>query len=371
MAKIRKRWFGIFPKLLCAMAFITILPLSVTWYISLQSTTHRIQDNVNKQLEQTAEGLAAYVDTWIEMNYRMLRQNSSLLPMKSMEGAKQVELLKSMVKEYNWNYLAFTVDTLGQNIARSDGGSATYYGDRGYVKQVLSGAPLGKEVVIGKTSGKPALIMAVPITQPNNSNINGVLAIAMTVGEISERIIQAKIGETGYVFLVDHQGKVIAHQSPEFTTSRKDLSAHPAVHASDFGKTNTLYTNEEGRAMVSAMKTTRYGWKLVAEQAYDEAFAEIRLVNRQALILISATIVFVILVALLLSRGISIPILRIAAVAEEISNGQLNSEVDYTDRGDEIGTLANAISRLSASTRIAMMQLHRRQEKVLRTETVE
>ncbi len=371
MAKKRKHWFGIFPKLLLAMAFITIFPLSVTWYISLNSTTERIHESVNKQLEQVAEGLTAYVDTWTEMNDRMLRQNASLMPMRSMEAAGQVPLLRSMVKEYNWNYLAFTVDPTGKNISRSDGGAPTYYGDRGYFKQALGGAALGKEVVIGKTSGKPALILSVPIAHPVNNTTHGVLAIAMTVGDISERITQAKIGKTGYVFLVDEMGKVIAHQSPEFTTSRKDLSDHPAVYASQFGKTNTMYATEEGKKMVSAMKTTRYGWKLVAEQTYDEAFAELERVNRQALLLISATLVFVILVALLLSRGISVPILRIAGVAEEISSGKLDSEVTYTNRRDEIGVLANAIARLTTSTRIAMMQLARKQAAARQAETVE
>jgi methyl-accepting chemotaxis protein len=371
MSKMKKKWFGIFPKLLSAMAFITILPLSVTWFISLQSTTDRIHQNVNRQLEQSAEGLAAYVDTWIEMNYRMLRQNASLMPMKSMEKPNQVELLKAMTKEYNWNYLAFTVDTMGQNIARSDNAALTYYGDREYFKQVINGASHGKQVVIGKTSGKPAFIMSVPISHPTTNTINGVLAIAMTVGDISERITQAKIGNTGYVFLVDNHGKVIAHQSPEFTTTRKDLSDHPAVHASDYGTTNVMYTSGEGKKMVSATRITQYGWKLVAEQEYDEAFAEIKVVNRQALMLIFGTLVFVILVALLLSRGLSIPILRIAAVAEEISSGQLNSKIPFTGRGDEIGALAKAIDRLSASTRIAMMQLARKQEKTRQMETID
>lgn len=36
------------------------------------------------------------------------------------------------------------------------GKKTRYYGDRKYVQTVLGGAPRGQQVLIGKTSGKPA-----------------------------------------------------------------------------------------------------------------------------------------------------------------------------------------------------------------------
>ena len=102
------------------MALIAILPLAVTWYSNLQSTTTRIHQHVTQQLDRVADGLVSYVDTWVEMNLRMLRQNASLPQIQSVDPYKQNELLIQITREYNWNYLAFTVNTEGQNIGRSD-----------------------------------------------------------------------------------------------------------------------------------------------------------------------------------------------------------------------------------------------------------
>jgi methyl-accepting chemotaxis protein len=51
----------------------------------------------------------------------------------------------------------------GENLGRSDGKSVKYYGDRDYFKQVLAGKTVGQQVLPGKTSGKPAFILAKPI----------------------------------------------------------------------------------------------------------------------------------------------------------------------------------------------------------------
>jgi hypothetical protein len=41
MAEMIKTRFGIFPKMLIAMALIAVVPLAVTWYINLQTTSNR------------------------------------------------------------------------------------------------------------------------------------------------------------------------------------------------------------------------------------------------------------------------------------------------------------------------------------------
>ena len=70
---------------------------------------------------------------------------------------------------------------------------------------MLQGASRGQQVLIGKTSGKPAFVLSVPIREEGEP-ISGVLAIAMKITDISERVTQAQIGKTGYAFLVDEDG---------------------------------------------------------------------------------------------------------------------------------------------------------------------
>lgn len=360
MAEKKNIRFGMFPKILIPMAIIAIVPLVVTWQVSLKTTTESIRQNVNKQLDGISTGLVNFVDTWVEMNLRMLRQNAATSQMRSMDAKKQEELLKLITKEYDWNYLAFTVDNQGQNVARSDGKALKYYGDREYVKQITRGSDHGIQVLIGKTSGKPALVLSVPIrlgTEP----LKGVLAIAMTIEQISEHITQAKIGATGHVFLVDEVGKIIAHQSAEFTKERKDLSGHPAVMASRSRTMDLIYTDfKTGEKMVSVARQTGFGWTLVAELPYDEAFAELSMINHKALIFLFITLIAVILVAFVVARGLSIPLKRLTLTTERLSRGKFDSELGYTHRKDEIGALSNAINLLVTSYKILLKQMSAR-----------
>lgn len=359
MADSQKIRFGILPKMLIAMLMIAVIPLGATWLINSQATSQRIAGYVNQRLELIAGGLQGYVDTWVQMNLRMLRHSAKTPAIRSMDASRQNPMLALITQEYDWNYLAFTVAPTGENIGRSDGKATRFYGDRGYVQQVLRGAERGQQVLIGKTSGKPALVLSVPI-QGDANQIQGVMAIAMTIADLSDRVTQVRIGETGQAFLVDEAGRVIAHQSDAYTKERRDLSGHPAVLAAKVGDAGTLiYRGADGEQRIAAYRNTAYGWTLVTEQAHGEAFAEVARANRNALILLGITLLAVVAVAFVLSRRLSGPLQHLTAVANNISHGKLDQDTGYLDRTDEIGALAQSIDRLGTSVRLALQRIAR------------
>jgi len=354
--------FGIFPKVLLAMVFVSAIPLLVIWYVNYSNTIERIDSEVDSQFRTRVEFLTHHVDSWVDMNRRMLHENAMLPQIRSMIADQQNPILEIMTGVYDWNYLAFTVDPDGQNVGRSDGKPPKYYGDRIYVKQVLQGNPMGKQVLIGKTSGKPALVLSVPI-KADGGDLKGVLAIAMTIAEVSERITSTRIGTTGYAFLVDDEGKVIAHPSQNLTNTRQDLSADPAVAAALSNSAEILVFDDTGTKVIARMQRTKDDWILVVRQEYDEAFSAVAETNRNSGVLLIATLVVVFIVAVVFSRRLSVPVLKLAEFADALSHGKLDATVDEVSRSDEIGSLANAIVRLGASIRLAMERLNRRAKK--------
>lgn len=342
------------------MTLVSLIPFGVIWYVNLLTTRTQISEHVDAQLGGVAESLVTYVDAWFEMNQRMLQQNAVSKDMRSMVQSRQEPILKAIVGNYDWNYLAFTVAPDGQNIARNDGKPLKYYGDRAYVKQVLNGSPLGEQVLIGKTSGLPALVLSVPISD-DRGGLEGVLAIAMTVSEVSAKVVHARIGDTGEAFMLDANGRVIAHRSEEFTKTRKDLQQHPAFIAYKArGEDKLVYTDAAGEKQIAFIKETGQGWITVVKQSHEEAFGAIKQANNYALVLLSITVMLVVLAAYLLSKGMSQPIIRLIQVAEQISRGEVSAKVLDTQRRDEIGSLARAIDRLETSLRIAMRRLAQR-----------
>ncbi len=359
MPEETRNWFGIFFKITMGMLFVALIPIIVSGIFNLQMITREITRHVETTLAAEAGKLATLVDDWVEMNRRMLAQNARLAPIRSMEPAFQNPVLRSITETYDWVYLAFTVDTAGMNIGRSDDAPPKDYSDRQYVKQVLEGAPLGQQVLIGKTSGQPALVLAAPVRE-EGAQLRGIIAIAMRLTDLSRRITDTTIGDSGYAFLLDSAGEVIAHPAAALASSRKDLSAHPAFAALREGKERIVYTDENGSRMMAVPRKTAHDWVVVVQQEYGEAYAPVRLARWSALVTLVATALAVFLVAHLVSHRLTVPIRRLTRVADDLSHGALDHQIPEVNRRDEIGALARAIDRLGASVRYAMERLNRK-----------
>lgn len=348
--------FGIFSTVLLTMIGVAVIPLCVIWYLNYVSATGRLSSQVDQQLGDRADAIVSYVDAWVDMNVKMLRQNAALDDIIAMDPKRQRRTLLSIANEYKAIYLAFTIAPDGTNVGRSDQESPKNYGDRIYVQQVLRGAPLGQQVVISRTNGQPAVILSVPITA--EQRLAGVLAIGMTINDVSGSVTNVQIGQTGYAFLLDSTGKVIAHPKREYVENLKDMSQHPAfLGASGLFKKRVIHTNEQGRPVLSYARKSKYGWTLVVQQDAAEAYALIAEANRNALVLLVLTLLFVALVAFLFAQRLTRPIRSLTRTADEISRGHLKATITEVNRSDEIGALARAIDRMRASIKVAMGRL--------------
>ncbi|HZP35840.1 MAG TPA: cache and HAMP domain-containing protein [Methylomirabilota bacterium] len=348
--------FGIFPKVLLTMIAVAVIPLGAIWYVNQRAAVERIEHAVDQQLGDRAEAVGTFVDAWTEMNVKMLRQNAALDDIVSMDARRQRRTLVAIANEYKAVYLAFTIAPDGTNIGRSDQDTPKNYGDRLYVQQVLHGAPLGQQVVISRTNGQPALILSVPVTA--EQRLVGVLAIGMTINDVSSSIAGVQIGRTGHAFLLDTTGKVIAHPRKEYVEGLKDLSQHPAfLGRSDVTKKRIVYTDEAGRSMLAYARKTKEGWTLVVQQDVQEAYAPITAANRNALVLLALTLLLVVLASYLLAQRLTRPIRSLTRIADEISRGNLKASIPEAGRSDEIGALARAVDRLGASIKAAMARL--------------
>jgi methyl-accepting chemotaxis protein len=348
--------FGIFPKVLLTMVVVAVIPLGTIWYLNYRSSVAHLSSQVDQQLGDRADAIVSYVDAWVDMNVKMLRQNAALEDIAAMDGKRQRRILLSIANEYKAVYLAFTIAPDGTNVGRSDQESPKNYGDRVYVQQVVRGAEVGQQVVISRTNGQPALILSVPITA--EQRLAGVLAIGMTITDVSNSIASVQIGRTGRAFLLDSTGKVIAHQQKEFAEALKDMSSHPAfLGASEIAKKRVVYTNEKGQPVLGYARKTKYGWTLVLQQDAEEAYAPIAQANRNAMVLLGLTLLFVGLVSFFLAQRLTRPIRSLTRTADEISRGNLKAAITEVRRADEIGALARAIDRMGASIKVAMARL--------------
>ncbi len=351
--------FGIFYKMLLVMVLVATIPFTVVWYISHAASEGAIIEDVNNRLSSTADQLRSYVESWIDMNVRVMRQNAEMPDMISMERARQKNALVSITHAYEWVYLAFTFDINGMNTGRSDDKDLKDYSDRHYVLQVLGGKPLGQQVLISRTTGKPALVISTPVKDTQNRTKGG-LALGMTLADISQKVSSVQFGKTGHAILLDRDGKVISHFKEEYTKERASLTDHPGFEALMVsGKQSIVYTDDTGKKVLCEMRKTQHGWILLVEQDYDEAFAALATYNEQTKLLVLVTVIVVLIVAFFVSRRLTRPIKQLTTAADAISRGDFDYSFSDTDRRDELGELARSIERLATSVRLAMERFTR------------
>lgn len=351
---------SIFHKLLFTLLAVSIIPLLVLWGVGSTQVQKDVGDDIANKLVMTSKGIANGITSWDDTNVRVLRSANAIEDITSMDPAKQTPVLRAFGGVYEWAFVIYTTDENGKGLARSDDKPLTQYADRNYFKSAMKGEPINRQVVISRSTGKPALTLAVPIRNPLGQPA-GVLAMAMKLDDVAKVIKDTRIGKTGYALLLDEENKMIASGMPgEAGTAVKDVGDHPALKVAGIIEAPTVYTRADGKKVVAFVNKLAQGWTLIVEQDYAEAYASLEMLERSARILIGATLALAIVVAFVLGKALTRPINVLIAITEQLSCGQFQDAIPGTGRGDEIGALARAIDRLGVSIRMAMDRLRKK-----------
>jgi methyl-accepting chemotaxis protein len=340
-----------------ALVLAGILPLALFGGFLLYQENGRIRADAERSVQTSAERIQAQVDEWFDKNQRVLMAAANLPAVSSMDPIEQTRVLVAIQRAYPWMYLTFVIDPQGHNTARNDGKPLVSYADRQYFKDVVGGKKeLAWETLIGKTSGKPAIVMSVPIRA--NGEVVGVLAAAMNIEDISSVLARWKTGQSGFAFLVDEHSKVLAHPFEEYVVRQMKLDRHPAVAAYRADRSPHLlsYLEQKGRSVLGYAQGNRFDWVVVVQQDEDEVLAPLRQSAWLGLTFLGLTAALVAAIAAWASTLLVRPIVELTRAADAMSRGELDTPIRST-RHDELGALTTSIERLRRSMRAAMERI--------------
>jgi two-component system sensor kinase FixL len=193
-------------------------------------------------------------------------------------------------------------------------------------------------------AGDPYLIMAVP--GADGAVVAGRLRMSVLWGVVAA----IRFGRTGQAYVVNQEGRIVAHTNPEVVLEKTSLAGRPelaALSQSPDRRWNGAYVNFEGTPVVATMAPVpETGWVVITELSQAEAFATSRIA---ALHLGGSMLLFGVLVMLvttsLLGRQIFQPMERLRAGAERIGQGDLSHRIEIA-RQDEVGQVAAAFNEM-------------------------
>jgi len=205
---------------------------------------------------------------------------------------------------------------------------------------------------------RPAFVIAVPLTDSQN-NFTGMLAAVVSLDPILRRLQDASVrGRT--VFVVDHQGHIVAHPETKHFVPGEDLSekSHLAQIIKNLPRelrnTETVrFTEKENKHDVEMVGTystfPEVNWAVIAERSVNEARADagVTELNRQALAFVSVVVLIAVLFGYFFAVGISDPIRSLAASTRAISRGEFHQRTPVRGAA-EISELAENFNLMAS-----------------------
>jgi class 3 adenylate cyclase len=215
----------------------------------------------------------------------------------------------------------------------------------------LEGKAYVSEPYVSPMFKRYVLSLAVPVRGPDGG-IRGALTARYDIQqEFGDLLAPARFGRTGYVVLLDQDGRILAH--PDSALIGQDLSSYPAVQGALDGRRGWVRAmNRAGverlfvyQPLENPATVARKPWVLLTEVDPDEALAPFAALHTQFLLALVALAVACLLVASQVAFSIRGPLARLFRFAKAVRGGDLTQRAQITGR-DEIAELATALNEM-------------------------
>lgn len=267
-------------------------------------------------------------------------------------------------------------------------GTDTDVASRAYFKQVRdTQKPTVSEVIISGSTGKQSVVVAVPILN-QDGKMKAILTGTLPLDNLQEELKQVRFKQSGYAFLSDDGGVIIAHPkrpdlvgklnvakreiNPELKLGTTALDERMITLFNTAVKNNAAtrgtYTFVDGVERMAVYKPVELPggqrWVLMITAPLAEATAEVRHLTYIMLGLGVFCLVLAIGVAVVISRRFTAPIVALRDAAERIAAGDLTMRDKAVQSDDELGHLATSFDTMAANLRALVKQVQRESQQV-------
>lgn len=254
-----------------------------------------------------------------------------------------------------------TVDTKLVDVSGSDAfRAATFLAGKEYISAVRFNEHQEPLVTIAvplvsfeTRQSLSSLSTAEPGVIRNNGDIKGVLIADINLKNLWQGVLSARLGENGYAYVVDAQGKLIAYPDSEFISNKQDLSGVQQVQQflkkpTEIGQPQITISEKDVEVLSAYYPIKNTGWAVIAQESVDSIFAP---ANQLAKVTIIIFIIFgaaSTLLSFLFSRTLTHPIRALVAGTSQLGEGNLHMRIPIKS-SDEIGVLANRFNSMAGN----------------------
>jgi len=337
-----------------AFVVMMVLPMALMTFITSQWYEQVMIKVVFERNMYWAEHLAANIDQVFANKIKTLEHLAASQDIKSMDKKRLTPLLEDLVTQYPEVQLAVVADTAGNQVSRSDGQpldtSINYTSSQYYRSTLNTGTYAISDVLTTKSTGKLGVVIAEPI-KTGDGILRGVLLININLDTLTAKLNQAKIGDAGYVYVVNQEGTILIHLDPSLVTTATDASHQTPVKASaksEFGTMEYEYNNQKNVAGYSYVPTTK--WRVIVQQPVIDTMFDITKTRTTGFVAMLLAGVVAVLLGIALADAMSKPLMKISAATNRLAQGDMRITLDIFALS-EIGRLAANFNNMAAQIR--------------------
>lgn len=344
-------------KIISLLVVLVITSVLIIGLISTNSQVSIITNNLTYTTKELSISLSENLDSFLTKHISVLESISITNDLKLYSVDDQKRLLKEIRGKDSAFALLFITDITGQQVAKSDDTELANNSDRDYFKAVLSKKKtVVSDVLISKATGKPAVVIAVPMFNAKNE-LQGILGATLDLSVLEEMRSKIKFGETGYAFITDTQGQILAHPDENMVKERTNVLDVEVVKKALTGESGAMSYEYKGvNVFGSYTSVPTTGWAVVVRQTQDDAFSSINNIRIKMLSIGVVILVITILIGVILSKSMVKPLIALKEAAKQLSQGNLKYDFKISI-GGEIGELSDSFIDMRESLKSLVEQI--------------
>jgi two-component system, NtrC family, sensor kinase len=273
---------------------------------------------------------------------RLLRQAPAIMEVSYLDESGREQVFLSRL----------AMSTLGSQLDRSN--------EVAFAQATRAGSYHGP--VYFRSASEPYFTLAV--RSPDGTG--GVTIDEVNLKFIWDVVSRIQVGQSGYAYVVDANGQLLAHPDISLVLARTDLSSLPQVQTAQAASgrpepdAKPIAPSFDGHDVLTAHASiSSLGWSVFVEQPIQDAFAPIIASLSRTAVLLVVGLTLSAITSLILARRMVTPIQALEKSAEEIGSGALDQRIEV-HTGDELEALATAFNRMAAQLRESYATLEQR-----------
>ncbi|MBS3761376.1 methyl-accepting chemotaxis protein [Halodesulfurarchaeum sp.] len=373
-------------KLILAIGVTTIVVIGALLFVSTSVATEQVTTASNDRMDAQSVALSNDINTELKKHQKLSESLASTMGTYEKDGRSRENASKVVrrMAEDNPAVLGTYVSYQEGDFDSNQTEFAPYwnrYGDGNQVSLIrLNLTPddkwyhvpmeSGDRWVKGPYSYQDKLLVSFLTPIERNGEVVGVAGVDVSIGYMNELASDVQLYDSGYAFVVSNEGQFVAHPNeswvgaktlgnvsrsasvPGFQTMEED------VKASESGNFTMQDPVTGSKALVKYHPIETGGFAVATVAPTDEVLGGVNQMEQMLLLLGGVALLALLGVTFYITRRVTGPIADVRDQAVALAQGDLDAELQTTDRVDEIGDLNESFTTMQSNLEEAFTEIN-------------